>query len=330
MAGLRNPTTEEALARDEEMLVAQASTLTYRDFERATKYWNQMADPDGVEDDAEKAKGRRDVSLVPSYGGMYFGRMTLDPISGAIVAEELERIEHELFQSDWADARADLGRDPHLADLARTSRQRRADALVEMATRSKMAPSNGQRPGFLLTVLVGYETFHGRCCQLANGTVISPGSLLHLLDETYIERAVHTPGGRVEVSEKARLFTGATRRAIEIRDRECVHPYCDVRAKDAQADHIVPFSADGPTHQENGRILCGFHNRLRLKRSPPDDQPSDEQVPDPSRNAVADLIRRCVLASRAVWIPDPDPDWDPEPDWDWERERDREWTMLAG
>ena len=33
------------------------------------------------------------------------------------------------------------------ADLRRTSGQRRADALVEMATRSRVAPSNGRRPG---------------------------------------------------------------------------------------------------------------------------------------------------------------------------------------
>ena len=31
------------------------------------------------------------------------------------------------------------------------------------------------------------------------------------------------PPGRVEVSTKARLFSGAARRALELRDRDCVH-----------------------------------------------------------------------------------------------------------
>jgi len=35
-------------------------------------------------------------------------------------------------------------------------------------------------------------------------------------------------------------------------------------------DHIQPFSAGGPTTQELGRLLRGFHNRLRNQRPPPD------------------------------------------------------------
>jgi 5-methylcytosine-specific restriction protein A len=80
---------------------------------------------------------------------------------------------------------------------------------------------------------------------------------------------VFGPKNRVEVSEKARLFTGATRRAIELRDRECTHPYCDLPASACQVDHIIPDAANGPTTQENGRLLCGFHNRLRNERPPP-------------------------------------------------------------
>ena len=78
------------------------------------------------------------------------------------------------------------------------------------------------------------------------------------------------PGGRVEVGATTRLFTGATRRAIELRDRECTHPYCDQRLEDCEVDHIVPYAAGGPTTQENGRLLCGFHNRLRGQPPGPD------------------------------------------------------------
>ncbi len=77
------------------------------------------------------------------------------------------------------------------------------------------------------------------------------------------------PDRRVEVSATARLFTGATRRAIELRDRECTHPYCDRPACDCEVDHILPHAAGGLTVQENGRVLCAFHNRLRNQRPPP-------------------------------------------------------------
>jgi hypothetical protein len=267
---LRGPSTDEALARDEELLTEQAGFLTYKDFVRAAAYWKQMADPDGAEADDERRRSRRDVYLESSFGGMWLGRITLDPISGSIVSSELERLEQEMFDADWAQAKASLGRDPTLADLVRTPGQRRSDALVEMATRSRMAPSGALRPAALFSVLVDYPTLRDRVCELADGTVLAPGSLLPWLTEGLLERVVFAPGRRCEVSATARFFTGATRRAIELRDRECTHPYCDIPADKCQADHIIPVIEGGLTIEENGQMLCGFHNRLKIPRPPPD------------------------------------------------------------
>jgi hypothetical protein len=269
IASLRRPATEEVFARDEAILVEHATSLRFEHFERAISYWEQLADPDGTEVDAAVLRNRRDVWLTSSFGGMCLGQITLDPISGAIVTGELERLEQDSFEADWAAAREALGRDPEPYELGRTAGQRRADALVEMATRSRAAPNDGRRPAPLFSVLVGYETLHGRVCELAQGTVVSPGSLVPWLDQAVIERAVFEPPRRIEVSASARLFSGATRRAIELRDRECAHPFCDRGASQCQADHIVPFRLGGPTTQENGRLLCGFHNRLRNQRPPP-------------------------------------------------------------
>jgi hypothetical protein len=158
---LRDDSTEDALARDEEMLVGQAATLRYDAFVRAASYWRQLADPDGADEDDETRRARRDVYLARSFGGMWLGGVTLDPISGSIVSGELERLERALFESDWAAARERLGSEPTLVDLGRTAGQRRADALVEMATRSKMAPSEGRRPAPLFSVLIDYEALRG-------------------------------------------------------------------------------------------------------------------------------------------------------------------------
>ena len=269
LAALRRPVTEEALTRDEAMLVAQARTLRFDAFTRTTAYWEQLADPDGVEASDQARRDRRDVYLESSFAGMWLGKITLDPISGAIVADELGRLEREMFEADWAESREALGREPSPTELSRTSTQRRADALVEMATRSRIAPADGRRPVPLFSVLVDYPTLHGRICELAQGAVISPGSLVPWLDQATVERIVFGPDRRVEVSATARLFAGATRHAIEVRDRECTHPYCDRPASECEIDHIVPYAAGGLTTQENGRVLCGFHNRLRNQRPPP-------------------------------------------------------------
>ena len=162
--------------------------------------------------------------------------MTLDPISGTIVATEHERLERQLFEAEWSEAKARLGREPLLNELERTSAQRRADAFVEMATRSASAPEGGRRPAPLFSVLVDFPTLSGRICQLAkHNTVVTPGSLLPWIEEADIERAVFAPGKRIECSERSRLFTGATRRAIELRDQECQHPYCDLPADRCQS-----------------------------------------------------------------------------------------------
>ncbi|HEX5265384.1 MAG TPA: DUF222 domain-containing protein, partial [Acidimicrobiales bacterium] len=238
--------------------------LRFEDFSAVAAYWKQHADPDGTDEDEEGRRHRRDAYLVESIGGMWFGRMSLDPISGAIVAGEHDRIEKAMFEAEWAAAKARLGRDPSTDDLQRTPAQRRADAFVEMATRSASTPPGAQRPAPLFSVFVGYETIHGRICQLANGTVLSPGAFIPWLDEAYVERAVFGLGRRVEVSKRARFFTGATRRGVELRDRRCQHPFCARKLGDCQVDHIVPYP-DGPTTQENGQLLCGPHNRAKEK-----------------------------------------------------------------
>ncbi|HEY1653112.1 MAG TPA: DUF222 domain-containing protein [Acidimicrobiales bacterium] len=259
------PGSEETLARDEAVLVKQAKRLRFEQFAKAVAYWDQLADPDGSEEAAEERRARRDVYLAASLNGMYLGSMTLDPISGSIVSGELGRIEEEFFKADWARARAERGANPTVDDLWRTPAQRRADALVEMAGRSALVQPDGVRrpPAPLFSVLVDWPTLSGRVCELAEGIVVSPGELVPWLSVADLERAVMEPSGRVEVSLTQRLFTGGTRRAIELRDHECAHLFCDVPGQRCQADHILPWAQSGRTTQDNGRLLCGFHNRQR-------------------------------------------------------------------
>jgi hypothetical protein len=271
VVAVRRPRSEEALARDEAVLVQQAKRLPFEHFAKAVAYWDQLADPDGSEEAAEERRARRDVYLEASINGMYLGSMTLDPISGSIVAGELGRIEDEFFRADWARARAERGENPTPDDLWRTPAQRRADAMVEMAARSSLVQPDGVRrpPAPLFSVLIDWPTLSGRVCELAEGIVVSPGELVPWLSVADLERAVMEPSGRVEVSPTQRLFTGGTRRAIELRDRECVHAYCDMPGWRCQADHILPWARSGRTTQDNGRLLCGFHNRQRNQSPPP-------------------------------------------------------------
>jgi hypothetical protein len=64
----------------------------------------------------------------------------------------------------------------------------------------------------LVSVLVGYETFRGRVCQLADGSVITPGTVASLLGEAWIERVVFYGPSRLVDLGQARRFVGAARR----------------------------------------------------------------------------------------------------------------------
>ncbi len=273
LARIRRFESEDLMARDEQLLAEWATELTFSQFVRGVRYWEATEAPNSAEADYETQRTLREATFFPDYSGMFYGNLALDPISGAIVSNELRRIDNEFFSQDWAGARERQPDDPN-ARPSRTAGQRMADAFVEMATRSAAMPPAARRPEPLFTVLVNYEEIHGRICELAQGIAISPGSLVPWLDQAQIERAVFGPGTRVEVGERARLFTGATRRAIEIRDRVCAHPLCEQQVDRCQADHITPYSEGGLTVQENGRLLCGFHNRLaynvRKERPPPD------------------------------------------------------------
>ena len=180
-----------------------------------------------------------------------------DPIGGEVFRTALAAIEHELLHTDRRDGAT-----------TRTARQRRVDALVEMAQRAATAPADGLRPRPLFTVLIGDEALR-RTCETAHGTVIAPGTLMPLLTDAEFERVVYDPPNRrIEMSHRRR-FTGALRRVIEVRDRHCQHPSgCDVPAADCDVDHIIPHALGGPTSLTNGRLLCPTHNRITNNHGP--------------------------------------------------------------
>jgi hypothetical protein len=288
LASLAGGHTAEFFARDETELVDDARRLSWPDFCRAVEYWRQCADPDGIERDAAHDEALRRVHLSQGLRGTGHLDGLLTVLGRATVAGALERIEQELFDADWAAARAEHGDAATACHLTRTSAQRRHDALVEMARRAVTAGADGKRPRPLVSVLVGYETFKGRICELAEGTVVAPGTVASLLDEALIERVVFDGPSRVIDLGRARRFTGAVRRALEVLDRGCTHGGCDMPAERCQGDHIQPWSRGGYTNPDNGQLRCAHHNRWRWDHG--DGDPPAAAPQPPPRDA--DLERR--------------------------------------
>ena len=183
-----------------------------------------------------------------------------------------------MLDADWTAARAEHGEAATSLDLGRSAQQRRADALVEIARRSTSTVPGAVPARPLITVLVGYEQLHGPIRETFNATVLSTRDVVDLLGQTDplteadIERVVFAPPNRViEVSRRARFFTGGIRRAIEVRDRHCQHPGCHVPAERCQVDHTIEYTDGGETIQDNGELLCPTHNHQRWgrRKTPP-------------------------------------------------------------
>jgi Domain of unknown function (DUF222) len=280
-------------ADHEQLLVDEVAALRYHQARRVIDYWCQHADADAADDKAQRDRDSAHVHASTTIDGNVVIDGVLDAIRGAIVTKELARLEHDLYLAD-----------KH-AGVVRSASQRRADALVLMATRSTGATGTAARP--LFSVVVGDESF-ARLCELGNGTVIAPGALLPWMCTAMLESVIFDgPSTIISVSRK-RTFTGAIRRAIQVRDRHCQHRSgCDVPAEDCDVDHTTPYALGGLTAQWEGRIQCPPHNRDENKHD-------HDALPLPVRR----VDRLDELRARLKWrhhhLPDDDSDDDDDGD----------------
>jgi len=155
-AGSGRKPVADMFPQAEEQLLDDAKTLSFEGLGRALRYWESLIDEDGEEAQGDDDFLSRNLHASEFLRGMVRFDGTLDPVGGAIVAGELARIEQELFDADWAAAKAIHGDDTRGEHLTRSPVQRRADALVEMARRSAAyeprTDSDGQpRPLFRCT-----------------------------------------------------------------------------------------------------------------------------------------------------------------------------------
>jgi hypothetical protein len=112
LAGACSEARRQTFARDEQLLLGHATQLRFGQFWRAVRYWEQLADPDGVEEEARDERDQRALFFSQSFRGMWFGKMTFDPLTGTIVDNELRRIYDQLLEADWAEARSRLAIGP--------------------------------------------------------------------------------------------------------------------------------------------------------------------------------------------------------------------------
>jgi hypothetical protein len=240
------------------------------------EYWCQAADTETGESTIDPPAATSKLHASTTLDGTVRLDGTLDAVDGAIVTGELARLERQLYLAD------------DNAGVTRSHSERMAAALVEMAARSASTPAGAQRPKPLFTVLLGDDTV-ANLCELANGVVIAPGTLVPHLGAAELETILFDGPFTVIAASTARSFTGRLRRAIEVRDRHCQHPSgCDVHVDSCDVDHIVPTSrAARPPSSTDGS------NADPTTATPP----NTTTTPSPTPNAPSPSSTRSAPAS---------------------------------
>ena len=141
---------------------------------------------------------------------------------------------------------------PRAREEMRTEPQRRADALVDVARRAL----DGRRFG-----TSGRQVPHLNVVVDASRGEAEIVGLAPVAKET-VERLLCDCAVSANGSREARTFTAPMRRAIAGRRGHCDFPRCDRPADWCDGHHLDYWRNGGPTVQENGCLLCGFHHRL--------------------------------------------------------------------
>ncbi len=79
---------------------------------------------------------------------------------------------------------------------------------------------------------------------------------------------VDNDGVPVSAGQARRTIPPPLRRALDLRDRHCTHPGCDIPARWCDAHHIVHWAQGGRTELANLRLLCRLHHRTAHNHQP--------------------------------------------------------------
>jgi hypothetical protein len=213
-----------------------------------------------------------------------------DTADAVLLKEILQRFADAEFFADAEAAAERLGRPATVADLERTVRQRRFDALkaIFLAAASGSPEVIGTEPLMnikldqatsedVVRTMAGdfveppappttVEGLRERRCETIDGTPLSREAVLAAMLIGRLRGYITDPRGVVvHLGRKRRLFTGGARDAVKLQDPRCTQPGCDLTGGHLQVDHAVPWDAGGTTDPENGDMDCGHHNRFKTR-----------------------------------------------------------------
>ena len=230
-----------------------------------TEVWKVRLDQDGRVPIEERALRMRSFRLGRERDGLVWVRGALIPDVAAkftaLVDAYMSPRTAPAFLGEEELAAHNLEHDP------RTRDQQRHDifaGILDTAARAAETPSMGGAAPVVMVSVRQTDLESGRGVGFIDGleTPVSLRTVKQYTCNGGTQRVVLTDDGRIiQLGSPQRCFTPQQRRAIGLRDGECCVPGCHIPAAWCEIHHVDPAENDGPTHTDNGLLLCWFHHR---------------------------------------------------------------------
>jgi len=238
-----------AVRKAESNLLKSAETMDPGQFTGVLKNFEHRVDAEGALSEANRAHERRYFQISEPSDGLVRLDGQLDAEGGAIITTALNAL---------------MG--PSGKDDSRTPRQRRADALVEMARRKSGGSADGSGPRPHLVIRASLETLTASpgapAGELEWGGTVPAETVRRIACDAALTRITGRGELAAEISRATRSIPSATRRALASRDHGCVADGCGRPPDWTDAHHIKHWVDGGETTMLNLVLLCRPHHKL--------------------------------------------------------------------
>jgi hypothetical protein len=235
---------------DEEWWIGQAKESSVRSLSWLEQHVRYVVDPDSFDHQVEEDWEKRFLSISES-GGMFHISGVLDREGGSALETAIQSLSRPLG-----------------ADDSRTPKQRRADAMVEIARhamdKGTLPKRHGVRPHITVsTTLEGLKGEVGAPASiLDNGIPVSSKTVQRLACDGLLHRVLKADSMVIDVGRAKRTAQPAQWRALKARHQTCAWPGCDRPLSWTSAHHIEFWAHGGRTDVARLIPLCHYHHRL--------------------------------------------------------------------
>lgn len=261
----------------EAFLVSKAAEMVFEDFRKVLFHWIDINQGDDEQEKAEKRRATCDVRTASDFDGTTHLEGKLPALVGEEFAKELKRLEDIEFKKDWAAALAEHGPKFGLDDMARTSMERRVDALAQMVRRSAAYDGDPAGPRFVVNLLIDQETIDieinqrfgdksltrtnpMRTCQTLGGTPLTPSDVLDAMLAGRVRRVVRNTNGTIsDAGHATALFSPK-----ELNDVTEISGITENGILERIRDRVFTAKSEQLNHGRNNRLFEGIQ-RLAIQ-----------------------------------------------------------------